>query len=69
MQPYNHHLHTAILNQHMSDMEGAARENRLARQVRGPRPLQRRLGLLLIAAGEALTRAPLELELAGFESR
>jgi hypothetical protein len=67
MQPYNHHLHTAILNQHMREMQADAYKDRQARQVRGPRPLQHRLGHLLIAAGEALTRQPLEL--AGIEGR
>ena len=69
MQPFDHHTHMFAVKEHMREMQADAYKNRQARLARGPRPLQRRLGLLLIAAGEALTRASLELELAGFESR
>jgi hypothetical protein len=69
MQPFDHHAQVFAVKEHMREMQADAYENRQARLARGPRPLQRRLGLLLIAAGEALTRPPLELELAGFESR
>ena len=43
----------------MREMQAAAEEARLARQVRGPRRLRRRLGTLLIRAGEALICQPL----------
>jgi hypothetical protein len=43
----------------MREMQAAAAEARLARQVRRPRRLRRRLGTLLIRAGEALICQPL----------
>jgi hypothetical protein len=69
MHPYNHHAHLVVVNQHMREMQATARENRQARLVRGSRPLQRRIGLLLIAAGVALAGPSFELELAGARSR
>jgi hypothetical protein len=65
---HNHYLHIAILNQTLRDMRMAAQEQQLARLARQPRPLRRRMGLLLIAAGQALVRAPSELEVAVPES-
>ena len=38
----------------MREMRAAAEEARRARQARGPRRLRRRVGMLLIRAGEAL---------------
>jgi hypothetical protein len=61
MQPYDHHTHLAAVREHMREMQADALRNRQARLVSGPRPLQRRLGQLLITAGEALTRQPLEM--------
>ncbi|HZS89520.1 MAG TPA: hypothetical protein VFE42_18775 [Chloroflexota bacterium] len=39
---------------HMRELRAAAQQARLARQVRGPRPLRNRVGRLLVAAGERL---------------
>jgi hypothetical protein len=64
----NHYLHIAILNQTLRDMRMAAQEQQLARLARQPRPLRRRMGMLLIAAGHALVRTPSELEVAVPES-
>jgi hypothetical protein len=41
------------------EMRAAAEQARLVRQVRGPRRLRRRVGALLIRAGEALACGPL----------
>ncbi|HZS87926.1 MAG TPA: hypothetical protein VFE42_10610 [Chloroflexota bacterium] len=65
---HNHYTHDAILNQRISDIYRAARQRQLVRLARQPRPLRRRVGLLLIAAGQALVRSPSELELAVPES-
>jgi len=43
----------------MREMQAAAEEARLARQVRRPQRLRRHLGTLLIRAGEALICQPL----------
>jgi hypothetical protein len=68
MYPYNHHAHMVALNQHMREMQADAYRNRQARLARGSRPLQRRIGLLLIAAGMALAGPSFELDLAGARS-
>jgi hypothetical protein len=43
----------------MREMRAAAEQARLVRQARGPRRLRRRVGALLIRAGEALAYGPL----------
>jgi hypothetical protein len=42
----------------LDELVRAAEQERLARAMMGPRPLRRRVGRLLIAAGEALAGAP-----------
>ena len=65
---HNHYTHAAILNQQIRDIHMAAQERQLARLARQPRPLRHRMGLLLIAVGEALIRTPSEFEVAVPES-
>lgn len=45
---------------HQAELYAVAAEARLARQARVPRRLRRRLGTLLISAGEALVYQPCE---------
>lgn len=47
---------TRYARQHLSEMRAAAEEARRARQVRRQNPLRRQVGVLLITAGEALSR-------------
>lgn len=42
--------------QHLDEMRAAAARARLARRARRAHPLRRQVGVLLIAAGEALSR-------------
>ena len=42
--------------QHLDEIRTAAARARLARQARRPRNLRRQVGVILIAAGEALSR-------------
>jgi hypothetical protein len=41
---------------HMREMHAAAQEARLIRLARGPRPVRRQVGRILVAAGERLVR-------------
>ncbi len=45
---------------HLRDIRQMAEQDRLARQVLGPRPLRRRMGRLLIAVGETLASHRIE---------
>jgi len=47
----NNRLYTEL---HMRELHAAANQARLLRQARGPRPLRRRIGRILVAAGERL---------------
>jgi hypothetical protein len=51
-------LHVALVESRLGELRDIAQQDRLARQVRGPRPLRRRVGRLLIAAGQAVAGAP-----------
>lgn len=57
----NYDAQYIIAMQRQEEMLAAAERQRLVRLARGPRPLRRRLGQLLIAAGEALARQPLDV--------
>lgn len=49
---------TMYFEMRMRELRAAATEARLARQIRGPRPLRRRMGRMLISVGEALSGQP-----------
>ena len=59
---YNDDGHTRIVEQHLCELRAEAAHTRQARQARrrSARPLRGRLGRLLIVAGEALVRQPLD---------
>ena len=54
MNNYHHYLHQYAAERHLSDIRSMAAEVRRARQARGSRPLRRRVGRMLITAGEAV---------------
>ncbi len=59
---YNDDGHTRVVEQHLCEMRAEAARLRLARQARrrSTRPVRVQLGRLLIVAGEALVRQPLD---------
>ncbi len=59
---YNDGGHARIVEQHLCELRAEAARERLARQAprRSARPVRVHLGRLLIVAGEALVRQPLD---------
>ncbi len=55
---YNHYLNDKMAQRHLADLRCSATEARLASLARGPRPIRRRIGYALIAAGHALATSP-----------
>lgn len=51
-------LRLYALSLHMRELRAQADSDRRARLVRGPRPLRRHIGRLLVAFGQALQGAP-----------
>lgn len=60
MNKYHHYTHQYATERHLYDIRMAAEEIRQVRLARGPHPLRRRIGRLLISAGEALTTRELK---------
>lgn len=56
----DHDLHRLHVGLHLDELRARAAADRLAREARGPRPLRRRVGRLLIAMGKALQGQPLD---------
>ena len=46
----------AVAEARMRELRTLADQDRMMREVRGPRPVRRRIGRLLVAAGERLVR-------------
>lgn len=64
MNTIHHGNDVLYLNMRMRELHATAAEARLARQLRGPRPIRRRMGRILISAGEALSGQPQALAVA-----
>jgi hypothetical protein len=61
MTLYQSHIFAlCAVDEHARELRAMAEEDRLARRVRPPRRLRRRVGKLLIMAGQALAGQPVD---------